>query len=69
MGRSIWVGCGGWWVVFSGRWVVYIDVESWVVDGVTHLAELSHGTEQKWLVCIHMCIGYVGACRWVGVYR
>ena len=36
--------------MFSGRFVVYIDVESFVVNGVTHLAELSHGTEQKWLV-------------------
>ena len=48
---------------------MYTDVQSHVVYGVTHLAELSHGTEQKWLVCIHMCIGCVGACRWVGVYR
>ena len=56
--------------MFSLRCVVYIDVESCIVDGVTHLAELSHGTEQQWLVRMYrLCRGLWVVVDGVGVQR
>ena len=47
---------------------MYTDVQSYVVDWVTHLAELSHGTEQKWLVMMYrLCRGLWVVVDGVGV--
>ena len=47
---------------------MYIGVESCIVDGVTHLAELSHGTEEKLLEMMYrLCRGLWVVMGGVGV--